>query len=165
VEVPAERHEFKLQMAGDTQPSPMATNSEGLSAGGHYTIVAEGKEKGGVTLDPIKDTLTPAANGKAKVRVINAALGVGKLDLYYPNGKIATGVGVDSYSSYSEVALGQGTVEIRRADKKVDVARIPNMNLEADKLYTLLVMGGAGHALTVIPVVDQLASPVPPSGQ
>jgi hypothetical protein len=90
VEVPAERHDFKLQLAGDTQTTAPATNSEGLSAGGHYTIVAERKngDKGGYTLDAMNDDLKVPTDGKAKVRVVNAAVGLGKIDVVGPDGKV-----------------------------------------------------------------------------
>ena len=162
VEVPAERHEFKLQPAGDTQPTAPASNSEGLTAGGHYTIVAEKKAGGkdGLTLDALTDDLKSPAEGKTKVRIVNAAVGLGKVDIVGPDGKIFGGVGDDSTTSYKEVAPVQGVLEIRRSDKKVDALRV-NASLQPGRMYTIFIVGGAGQRLEAIPVTDQLT---PPSG-
>src|SRR5579885_904775 len=158
VEVPAERHDFKLQPAGDTQTTAPAKNSEGLSAGGHYTIVAARKNAKDreYTLNAMNDDLKAPEEGKAKVRVVNAAVGLGKIDVVGPNGKILTGIGDDSSTSYKEIAPMQGTLEIRRADKSVTALRVPNMSLQAGKLYTIFIVGGAGQRLEAIPVTDQL---------
>src|SRR5258706_4729664 len=46
VELPAERHEFMLEPSGQGPAKPAAKNSEGLTAGGRYTIVAARKDNG-----------------------------------------------------------------------------------------------------------------------
>jgi hypothetical protein len=162
-ELPAERHDFKLAPAGTNQPTAPASNSEGLSAGRHYTIVAQ-RKNGKLDIDVVNDDLTAPQSGKAKVRVINAATGLGSIDVYDPAGKVVTGVSADSASGYENVAPAQGTLEIRRADKHTDVARVPNFTVEADKLYTIVIAGGAGHRYEAIPVTDQLTPAAPPTG-
>jgi len=164
VEVPAERHEFRLEPSGDNQTTSPATNSEGLTAGGHYTIVAEKKTgKMAVTLDALNDDLNPPTNGKAKMRVINAAVGLGKIDVVGPDGKIFGGIGDDSSTSYKEIAPTQGVLEIRRSDKKVDALRV-NATLQPGRLYTIFIVGGAGARLEAIPVTDQLTPPASVGG-
>lgn len=161
VEVPAERHDFKLQTAGNTQPNALATNSEGLSAGGHYTVVAEKKtsDQGNLKLDAMNDDLTPPSAGKTKLRVINAAIGAGSIDVVDPHGKIFGGVDENTSTSYKEIAPVEGTLEIRKSDKKADILRVPNTNLQPEKLYTLVIVGGAGQPLAAIPITDQLTPP------
>lgn len=163
VEVAAERHEFKLQRSGDAQPGAPATNSEGLTAGEHYTIVAErkGAKDADYTLEALNDDFKVPADGKAKVRVVNAAVGLGKIDVVGPDGKMFGGVGEVSSTSYKEVDPTSGTIEVRRNDKSVDALRIPNMRFDPGKMYTILIVGGAGQRLEAIPVTDQLT---PPSG-
>lgn len=161
-EVPAEHQDFKLQTAGNTQVNAPATASEGLTAGDRYTIVAEA-HKGKLTLEVISDDLTPPASGKAKVRVINATNGLGKIDVVDSQGKVVTGVAPDSASNYDNVAPASGTLEIRRADRHSDIARVPNFTLDAAKLYTIIVVGGEGQPYQAIPVADQL-TPNAPTG-
>src|SRR3954447_12950668 len=84
-ELPAERREFKL-MAHDGK-TVLATDSEGLSAGKHYTLLAVAEEGGTVALHNVDDDLTPPDAGKAKVRIINLAPATSKIDLYGSGGK------------------------------------------------------------------------------
>lgn len=158
IELPAERHDFKLQNSGNTQATALATNSEGLTAGAHYTIVAERKSgrDASLTLDALNDDLTPPQSGKTKVRFVNAAVGLGKIDAFGPEGKISGGIDENSATSYQEIAAAPGPMEIRRSDKKVDVLRIDKMNLEPGKLYTIFIVGGNGSPFQAIPVTDQL---------
>jgi len=161
VEVPAERHDFKLQNTGDTQTNALATNSEGLSAGAHYTLVTERKDSKNatLTLDALQDDLMSPSEGKAKLRVVNTAVGLGKIDMVGPGGKIFSGVGDNSSTSYKEIAPAPGVLEIRRSDRKVDVLRIVNLNLQPGKIYTIFVTGGAGKPLEAVTVTDQLTPP------
>jgi hypothetical protein len=167
IEVPAERHDFKLQSAGDTQPSALATNSEGLTAGSHYTIVAErtnnngngNNANGNYTLKSMDDNLNEPNVGKAKLRVVNAAVGLGSIDVVDANGQIVGGVGEDSSTDYKEIAPLQGTLEVRRGSKKADVLRIQHQNIQPGKIYTLFIVGGAGQPLDSVLVSDQLTPP------
>jgi hypothetical protein len=160
VELPAERHEFKLEPAGQTTAKPSATNNEGLSAGGHYSLVAVRKDNGEFMLMALQDDLSAPSAGNAKVRVINAAVGVSKLDVVGPNGKVHTGVDSTSSTSYKEVPAKAGPLEVRNS-KQVDVARISNVDLQLGKLYTFVVVGGGGRPIEILPVTDQL---VPTTG-
>ena len=162
VEVPAERHDFKIQRAGETQVTALATSSEGLAAGGHYTIVAErhSAKDQQLALDVLKDDLSVPATGKSKLRVVNATVGLGKIDMYGPDGKLFTGIGERSSTSYKDVPPTAGTIEVRRADKKTDVLRITKANLQAGKIYTIVVSGGSGAPIESVIVADQQTPPV-----
>jgi hypothetical protein len=162
-EVPAERHDFKLQPSGKTEVTAPASASEGLTGGYHYTIVAQRKD-GKLNLEVVNDDLTPPSGGKAKVRVINAAIGLGKVDVVDSQGDVVTGVGPDTASSYKDVTPAAGPLEVRRADKHNDIARVPNFTIDPAKLYTIVIVGGGGQPYTVIPVTDQLTTPTPTTG-
>ena len=155
IEVPAERHEFKLQTSGETQAQPRATNNEGLTAGGRYTLVALKKDNGELNLLPVNDDLAAPSAGKAKVRFINAATGLGKVDVASPSEKMFSGVEPESSTSYKEVAPLRGPLEVRN-DKKVATLRIRNVDLEPDKMYTIVLLGGSGKPLEAVPVMDEL---------
>lgn len=162
IEVPAEHQDFKLEPSGNTQVNAPATESEGLTAGDRYTIVAETKD-GKLALEVISDKITAPASGKAKVRVINVAMGLGKIDVVDSQGDVATGISPDSATGYDNVVPASGSLEIRRADKHSDVARVPNFNIDPGKLYTIIVVGGSGQPYQAIPVIDQL-TPNAPTG-
>src|SRR5581483_6066599 len=108
-----------------------------------------------LTLDPLTDDLAAPSGGKAKVRVVNATTGIGKLDVIGPDGKIFTGVGNNSSTSYKDVNPMRGTIEVRRGDKSVDVLRIANQNLQNGKIYTIIVVGGSGQPVEAVTVSDE----------
>jgi hypothetical protein len=79
-------------------PPPAATsadsgkNREVLVDGQRYTgVVLPAKNEAGVELRMLKDELTPD-DGKARIRVINAAEGVGEIDIKISNGTDASGL-------------------------------------------------------------------------
>lgn len=161
-ELPAERHDFKLMAAGNPA-EVLATNSEGLTAGKHYTILAVDQKDGKPALNAINDDLAPPTAGKAKVRVINAAPGLDDLDLYAANQKNAliSGAGFNHATDYKDVEPTTTQLMVRHGTSKRGEAVLKNLRLEAGKLYTLLVVGGRGQTLTAETIEDQLAG-VPP---
>jgi hypothetical protein len=84
MEVPSERHEFKLMAAG--QPATgtaLASDSEGPGAGKHYTVVASVNKSGKAELTSLDDNLVTPTAGQAKIRVINTVPGF-DVDVYVP---------------------------------------------------------------------------------
>lgn len=82
--IPANASAFAIKPATQETAQPLAENSESIMSGRHYTLVvfpgantapktAEPDQK--VSLDVIADDLVPPSPGKARVRVINAAVG------------------------------------------------------------------------------------------
>lgn len=138
-ELPAERHEFKLMTAGGKEV--LATDSEGLSAGKHYTLLAVTDKEGKATLHNIDDDLTPPDAGKAKVRVINLARGISKIDLYGNAGKdsIISGAALNSPSDYKTVDPAETELSVRNGTSKKNSVPIKDIDLKSGKLYTILV--------------------------
>jgi len=158
MELPTERHDFKLVGTGGAAGTePMATNSEGLSGGKHYTVVAMNKENGKYTLEAVGDDFDRPALGKTKVRVVNAAPAAGDVDIYQANSTTAllSGVGVDHVSGYKEVDPTVAELAVRRGGSKKDALMIKNLNLMPDRFYTIIVMGDAGTPLKSQVVQDQ----------
>ncbi|MDQ2843993.1 MAG: DUF4397 domain-containing protein, partial [Acidobacteriota bacterium] len=102
--LPAQRHDFKLFAKGDTATA-LATDSEGLSSGKHYTVLAVMAKDGKMSIDNVSDDLTPPEAGQAKVRVINLAPGMEDVDLYAGGKKSAliSGAGLDHPTDYKDV--------------------------------------------------------------
>ncbi len=156
-ELPAERHDFKL-FAHDDKVKPLATNSEGLSGGKHYTILAITKKNEKDDLYPITDDLTPPTAGQAKVRVINLAPAMEKADLYAQGEKSAliSGIGFDHATDYKEVAPAATELMVRHGMSKRNSVPVKDINLKAGKLYTILVMEGKHHRLMTKTVEDEI---------
>lgn len=156
-ELPGERAEFRLRAAGEDTAEPLDKNSEGLSDGKRYTIVAMPKNGGGVTLKANNDDLSAPPAGKAKVRVVHAAPGIGEVDVMPAgnNDAMFGGVNVDTTSSYKNVDPFGGTLEVRR-NKRVAFT-ISNVKMDAGKIYTIVVLGGGQNKVDALVVEDQLA--------
>ncbi len=165
----AERHDFELRPAGapggDTERSRsrdnvLAKNSEGLSAGKYYTVVAfdDNTKKAEPTLRVVNDDTDAPHAGKAKLRIIHAAPGMEGIEVYAAGRKekLASESRFTTASTWQEVDPTDTSIEIRTSNDKEGVVRLPNFHLEADKLYTFVVMGGEknGTKLRVIPIVD-----------
>lgn len=144
-EVPAERHTFRLRPAGKDTAQSLAENSEGLSDGKHYTVVAWADADGKPTLYIVDDDLVPPSSGKAKVRVIDASAGSGEIDVYAKEGnkKLVGGVNPLKATSYSELDPTSGAIEVRPAGKNNAVLTIPNAKFNAGDIYTIVVLGQA----------------------
>jgi len=157
VEMPTERHDFKLFGAGAPAGDPLASNSEGLTGGKHYTVVAMNKDNGKQTLDAVADDFVRPEVGRAKVRVVNAAPGAGDVDIYQGNTTTAllSGVGVDHISNYKEVDPTVAELAVRRGGSKKDELKIKDLNLMPDRFYTIVVMGDKGGPLKSQVIQDQ----------
>jgi hypothetical protein len=147
-EISAERHTFRIRPAGKDTAQPLAENSEGLSDGKHYTVVAWADTDGKPTLYIVDDDLVPPSSGKAKVRVIDASAGSGEIDVYAKEGnkKLVGGVNPLKATSYSEFDPMSGTIEVRPSGKNNAVLTIPNAKFDAGDIYTIVVLGQAKGA-------------------
>jgi uncharacterized protein (DUF2141 family) len=154
-ELPAERREFKLMTHGGGK-EVLATDSEGLSAGKHYTLLAVTDKQGKATLHNIDDDLTPPDAGKAKVRVINLARGVSKVDLYGKGGKdsIISGAALNSPTDYKTVDPAETELSVRNGTSKKNSVPIKDIDLKSGKLYTILVFQDKKGSLKTKTVED-----------
>lgn len=144
-EVSGERHTFRIRPAGQDTAQPLAENSEGLSDGKHYTVVAWAGNDGKPALYIVNDDLVPPSSGKAKVRIIHASPDAGEVDVYAKEGnkKLFGGVNALKETSYSEFEPMSGTLEVRPEGKNNAVLTIPNVKFDAGDTYTIVVLGKA----------------------
>ena len=144
-EVSGERHTFRIRPKGQDTAQPLAENSEGMSDGKHYTVIAMADANGNPTLYVYDDDLVPLSSGKAKVRVIHASADAGEVDVYAKEGnkKLFGDVNALSETSYSEFDPMSGTLEVRPEGKNNAVLTIPNAKFQAGNTYTVVVTGKA----------------------
>ena len=120
--LPANFDDFAVKAAGQDSATPLAENSESIMSGRHYTLVifpekdATAEKK--VTIDVIADDLQPPTEGRARVRVINAAAGTDDLEVYLRGQKDALFSDVDFKEAiaYKEVDPARTTIEWRVAE-------------------------------------------------
>jgi len=143
-ELPDDRFTFRVRPAGQVGSKPLAENSEGLSSGSHYTLVAYDKPDGKAELVAFSDNLTPPPNGKAKVRIIHAAPEIGEVDVYaVGRDTLFSGVNSGTESSYSEVDPMEVILQIRPEGKQDALLNINKVRFEAGSVYTIVVVGHA----------------------
>lgn len=159
MELPAERHDFKLFMKGD-MANAIATNSEGLDAGKHYTVIAVAEKNGKSTLDPVTDDLTPPSPGMAKVRVINLAPTMKDVDLYAGGKKDAliSGAGLDHPTDYKDVSPSEASLYVRNTMSKKNSMPVGDLTLKAGKLYTILIFEDKKGKAKVKTVEDEFTA-------
>jgi len=151
-EMPAHAGRFQLRDFGATQD--LAVGRREIFPGRHYTLVALSAAKHASTLVALSDNLAELEPGKARVRLINATVGVDDLDLFVSGTKTRIQHGVDASSASSFTDVDPGTLEIRLPGKAAP-PELANLKVEADRLYTFIVTGTAG-TLDVIRVEDKI---------
>ncbi|HLN00391.1 MAG TPA: DUF4397 domain-containing protein [Bryobacteraceae bacterium] len=162
-ELPATRGEFRLRASGWDDTEPVATQTGRLDSGERYTVVALRDAEGNMALELLADNLTPPSEGKAKVRVINAAPNFGEADVIRQNDNklLFKGVNVDTATHYEDVDASTTTLEVREKGRQRPALLISNVNLEAGKMYTIVMAGGTAHTpLQAIPIEDELTQSV-----
>lgn len=187
-EVAGERHDFKLTTDRPARQSKPVTNSEGLTNGVRYTVVAALDKTGMEKLDVINDDLSRPADGKAKMRVINAS--ATEVNVYAPesrNGSRTEGTadramhpartaaytdeekwfgGVNSVSSttFKDVKPYDGQVDIVPANqpkhaRSADAAHL-SLDVKPGEIYTVVVAGGTRkYPLEAVKIDDHLDAP------
>jgi hypothetical protein len=124
--VPANFDDFAVKAAGQDASALLAENSESIMSGRHYTLVifpdTDAQKK--VAIDVIADDLQAPSQGKARVRVINAAAGTDDVEVFLRGQKDALFDDVDFKEAiaYKEVDPVNTTIEWRTAESLLTTA-------------------------------------------
>ena len=167
-ELPSASGVYRLRLAGQQAADPLAEKTEGFGTGRHHTIVVFPAtdsrlfSKGtGVELRFLADEFVAPAEGRARVRVVNASPDLGEVD-FYATGRaepLVKGVKTGTASAYAEAEPAGAGLEVRRAGENITTLALPNGKVEAGRLYTIFIVGGTKGAaqLEAFVVEDQLA--------
>lgn len=175
-EVPDGSHDFHLGTNASMQAGRDQNNdnrddrgriseSKSLSSGNYYTVVLRPDDSKnnnrGPKLDVIKDDFGSPSKDKAQIRIINAAVNAGKVDIYQrpKNDKLFGGIDVNSSPSYKDVDPGNLTLEVRPDGKNNALYTIPATTVDAGHFYTVVITGKGtnGRNLDAVVVEDQYA--------
>lgn len=163
-EVPAERFSFAVRPAGAPQAPPLATNSEGLDDGRHYTVFAVPGDDSAATLRVVTDEQSLPAAGKARLRIVHAARDAGEIDLVAAGVKdpLFDGVDFQNVSNYAEIDPVAGTVSVRPEGRTAALLTLRDVRFDAGKSYTVVVVGKVKGApkLDAFVIEDAPAGPV-----
>jgi hypothetical protein len=152
VEIPSQATQFRLRETGKSQN--LASVHDELFAGRSYTYIAMPGKNGSSSIAEISDDFKPPKAGKARVRLINATLGVTALDLHETGVAKKIGPGVRAGASTDFKDVDPGTFEIR-PDKQPGSPQLTNLTVEPDRFYTFVVLGKAGD-LDVVRIEERL---------
>jgi hypothetical protein len=130
--IPANFDDFAVKQAGQDAATPLAENSESIASGRHYSLVifpdtaanaANGKDRK-IALNVIADDLQQPSEGKARVRVINAAAGTDDIEVFLRGQKDALFDDVDFKEAiaYKEVDPVKTTIEWRTPESLLNTA-------------------------------------------
>ena len=160
-EVPDQRFTFRLKPAGQASAQPAAENSEGLTAGKHYTLVVMPDNNNKTTLYVVNDNLTNPSTDTAQLRVIHASPDAGEIDVVnkQDNKKLFAGVNFEKDTSYTDLdPTKKATLEVRQEGQQQPILTVPTANFEKGKFYTIIVTGRMKGTpkLQTLTVEDQL---------
>ena len=150
------RYVFSLRPAGMTNAKPLGTNTEGLEDGRYYSIFALPGEGRSVHLRVVSDRLDQPANGKARLRIVHGGAGLDSADIHASGTPAALlqAVKFQAVTEYQDVNPFNGAIEVHSGGKPVLV--LPNAHLEANRFYTMVIVGPPLEAFII---EDQLAPP------
>jgi hypothetical protein len=153
------RHDLKLYNSANEVGTPLTVNAEGVpqSVGRHYTVLAVNRDSK-PTLTVIPDELKEPVPGKTKVRLIHAAPGIDKLDIFRAGEEegIFSGQSFAHITEYKEIEPATIELTVRKRGSETDVLKLKDVKLEPNKLYTFVLLGGEGKPLACKVIEDEL---------
>lgn len=157
-EIGDNRATFSLRDTGDG--GELAANSEMMSDGFRYTLIALSDEKGGAVLHVVRDELIPAT-GKAGIRIFHAAAGLEDVDLAVvgESTPVFDRVRFGTEAAFKDVEPMTVEFEIRSYEGRADLVRLPVMTLKAGRAYTIILAGVGPRGLTAITFDDAPVAP------
>ena len=146
---------------------PLAVNREIMADGSRYTVVVMPDRDGsGVMIRALRDELMPD-EGKAKIRLVNAAPASGEVDLNVQGRQepLFDDVNPGSEAGFKNVDPVTGPLMLRQENGKRTLVTVrDSAALEAGKSYTIVLAGRAGgwQAITFEDAVQGVGAGVTP---
>ncbi|MFN2447878.1 MAG: DUF4397 domain-containing protein [Vicinamibacterales bacterium] len=162
-ELDGQRYTFSVRPAGMAQASALASNSEGLDDGSYYTVFAVPGDGEAAMLRVVEDDFSAPGAGKARVRVVHASSDAGEVDVIATGraDELFDGVDFQSATEYDEIDPVSGSLEIRAGGESTPMLTVPNVRIEAGKVYTVVVVGKvrATPKLEAFVIEDRIGMP------
>ena len=150
--LPVGRYVVAMRPAGAPAGDPPVLTTEVMGdAGRAYTVAGVGRYAD-LGLRVLTDDLAAPADGRARVRVVQASIRAPMLDVTVDDGPVlAQGVPFATTTAYVEVAPGTLRLRLRAEGSAPTTA---DVRLTAGRVHSLLVLDGASTGLTTRLVVD-----------
>jgi hypothetical protein len=156
---------YTVSMRGAGAPAsskPVISANVTVLAGHAYTVAGVGKHAD-LGLRVIADNLSSPMNGHAKIRIVQASIKAPLLDVGVKGGsEIATQVAFATTTDYFDVSAGNITLRVAPSGGGTPV-ELP-VSLQADSVYSVLVLDGANTLTAQLRIDAARAGPVPKGG-
>lgn len=142
--IPEGTYHIALYVAG-TKDSPVIANRLTVNKNSILTVAAVGTLSD-LELYAITDANAPKMAGKAMIRFLHLSPNAPAVDITMPNGTVVFGnISFKHITPYIDVTPMNYTLQVRLAGTSTVVLTVPNVNLVADKYYTVYAIGLAGE--------------------
>ena len=142
--IPEGTYKISLYVAG-TRNSPVLANVLTVNKNSILTIAAVGtlSDIGLLAITDANETKKP---GKAMIRFLHLSPNAPAVDITLPNGTVIfSNISFKHITSYIDVVPMNYTLQVRVAGTSNVVLTVPNVNLNADKYYTIYAIGLVGE--------------------
>jgi hypothetical protein len=159
-ELPTGTYVLSMRAADAPDSTPMISTDVTVQGGGASTVVAYGKSNALKTA-AFTDDLQQPGDGKAKLRLVQAATTAKKVDVSTSEGTaIVSDAAFGTATNYATVAAGKWDLDITGSGQRGSAS----VDLAGNTVSTLFVLDDSKGDLTVVPVVDAAATTVTPAG-
>jgi len=149
--VPATTYAVSMSPTGVTTGKPLLAGNLTLAPGGVYTVVVTGPTSH-LADKVINDQLGSPPSGQSKVRIIQGSTTAGSPTIKaVPEPTLASHLAYADVTGYGVVPHGIWKIQISTEPKLH-----PTINLAANTTYTLLVLNGPNHSVTLRTTVDAI---------
>jgi len=159
-ELPSGTYVLSMRSSDAPESTPMISTDVTVQGGGASTVVAFGK-RSALTTAAFTDDLQQPGDGKAKLRLVQAATTAKKVDVSTTDGTaIASDAAFGTATKYATVAAGKWDLDIRGGGQRGSA----DVDLAGNTVSTLFVLDDSKGNLTVVPVTDAAATTQTPTG-
>jgi Domain of unknown function (DUF4397) len=154
---------YEVRAAGASPESPPVIQVKGnLAAGKAYTVAAVGRRDRlqGVLL---RDDMAPSAAGQGKVRFLDAALDLPRVDVAVAGGPVLRSLSFPRPTAYRQLASGRHRVEVRRSGDGAVVVK-GTVAVRPGTVTSVALVGGAGAPRELYAFSDAAGSRAAPAG-
>jgi hypothetical protein len=142
--IPEGMYKISIYVAG-TMDSAVLSNMLAVNKNSILTVAAVGTLSD-IELLAITDVNETRKPGKAMIRFLHLSPNAPAVDITLPNGTVIfSNVSFKHITPYIDVAPMNYTLQVRVAGTSNVVLTVPNVNLAADKYYTVYAIGFAGR--------------------
>jgi len=141
--IPEGMYKISLYVAG-TKDSPVLSNMLTVNKNSILTVAAVGNLSD-IGLLAINDANEVKKTGKAMIRFLHLSPNAPAVDITLPNGTVIfSNISFKHITPYIDVMPMNYTLQVRVAGTANVVLTVPNVNLDADKYYTVYAIGLVG---------------------